>query len=1001
MTMPASGMAVPGASVLLLLVGVAAASASGCGYQSCPATHPDLLNVHLVPHTHDDVGWLKTVEQYFYGVHNEVQHAGVQYILDSVVAQLVADPSRRFIYAEVAFLARWWRQQDEATRRTVRQLVEQGRLEFVGGGWCMSDEAAAHYSPAIEQLALGRRFLRREFGACGTPRVAWQIDPFGHSRQLAAVFAQMGYDGLFVGRVDHQDKAAREQLREMELLWRASGSLPPPAADIFTGILPNVYNPPSGFCWDQLCSDPPVVDEDSEENNVDSIVSTFLQIAASQAEHYRTNHIIMTMGSDFHYENANLWFKNMDKLIAHVNARQANGSRVHVLYSTPSCYLWELHRANLSWSLKTDDFFPYADGPHQFWTGYFTSRPAFKRYERLSNNFLQICSQLEALAGSAAREGPYGPGNSSVLREAVAVAQHHDAVTGTEKQHVANDYARQLAAGWESCQLLVANALAGLSGSKENFVFCNALNVSVCPLTESASRFTVILYNPLGRRVSWPIRLPVNGASYAVTDPQGQPVPSEVVPISNFTCQLRGDGGSATQELLFQASAPALGFSAFTVSRLSRGDPRAPPARTPVLSKPQEIQNEHVRVLFDPLTGHLKEIQNLDKSISLPVFQSFYWYNASIGNDESPQASGAYIFRPNNSEPIPVSDSKRVPTYLVKNALVQEVHQNFSSWCSQVVRLHAGQPYVELEWTVGPIPVADGWGKEIISRFETTLQTDARFYTDSNGRQILERRRDYRPTWNLSQTEPVAGNYYPVNSRIFIKDKKFQLTVLTDRSQGGSSIFDGSLELMVHRRLLYDDNRGVGEPLVELAADKRGLVVRGRHLVLLDTVESAADQHRLLAQELFMAPYVVLAPGGGPSYRRGQPSLRQFSALRRELPPNVHLLTLAPWDAGTLLLRLEHQFERGESANGSQPVTVDLLNLFSAFTITSVQEMSLGADLPLDAISRLVWTPATGPAWPRPVPKLDPSRVTLQPMEIRTFLAAVQYEVPGAGPGGP
>ncbi|NXL54772.1 MA2B1 mannosidase, partial [Podilymbus podiceps] len=944
-------------------------------------------------------------------------------------------------------------------------LLPTGRLEFVGGGWCMSDEAAAHYSPAIEQLALGRRFLRREFGACGTPRVAWQIDPFGHSRQLAAIFAQMGYDGLFVGRVDQQDKATREQLREMELLWRASGSLPPPAADLFTGILPNVYNPPSGFCWDQLCSDPPVVDEDSEENNVDTIVSSFLQIAASQAEHYRTNHIIMTMGSDFHYENANLWFKNMDKLIAHVNARQANGSRVHVLYSTPSCYLWELHRANLSWSLKTDDFFPYADGPHQFWTGYFTSRPAFKRYERLSNNFLQICSQLEALAGLAAREGPYGPGDSSVLREAVAVAQHHDAVSGTEKQHVANDYARQLAAGWDSCQLLVANALASLSGSKENFVFCNALNVSVCPLTEAASRvstasgglgglwaptganapcpsvpqFTVLLYNPLGRPMSWPIRLPVNGVSYAVTDPQGQPVPSEVSPGRPLR--------PPHLPLLFQASAPPLGFSTFTVSRLSRRDPRMPPTRTRVVSQPREIQNEHVRVLFDPLTGHLKEIQNLDKSISLPVFQSFYWYNASIGNDKSLQASGAYIFRPNSSEPIPVAGSKQVSTYLVKNALVQEVHQNFSSWCSQVVRLRAGQPYLELEWTVGPIPVEDGWGKEIISRFETTLQTDARFYTDSNGRQVLERRRDYRPTWNLSQTEPVAGNYYPVNSRIFIKDKKFQLTVLTDRSQGGSSIFDGSLELMVHRRLLYDDNRGVGEPLAELGADKQGLVVRGRHLVLLDTVESAADRHRLLAQELFMAPYTVLAPGGGPSYRHGQPSLRQvrwggscpgwgggaggcpgapltlapqFSALQRELPPNIHLLTLMPWDAGTLLLRLEHQFERGESANGSQPVTVDLLNLFSAFTLTSVQEMSLGADLPRDAISRLLWTPATGTggpgrgdpgglpasphpsallpgaAQPRPLPRLDPSRVTLQPMEIRTFLAAVRYREPGA-----
>lgn len=28
---------------------------------------PDVMNVHISPHTHDDVGWKKTPDQYFYG----------------------------------------------------------------------------------------------------------------------------------------------------------------------------------------------------------------------------------------------------------------------------------------------------------------------------------------------------------------------------------------------------------------------------------------------------------------------------------------------------------------------------------------------------------------------------------------------------------------------------------------------------------------------------------------------------------------------------------------------------------------------------------------------------------------------------------------------------------------------------------------------------------------------------------------------------------------------
>uniref|UniRef100_A0A452DNI4 Lysosomal alpha-mannosidase n=1 Tax=Capra hircus TaxID=9925 RepID=A0A452DNI4_CAPHI len=915
----------------LFVLFLAAPCAWAAGYKTCPKVKPDMLNVHLVPHTHDDVGWLKTVDQYFYGIYNNIQQAGVQYILDSVISSLLADPTRRFIYVEIAFFSRWWHQQTNATQKIVRDLVRQGRLEFANGGWVMNDEATTHYGAIIDQMTLGLRFLEETFGSDGRPRVAWHIDPFGHSREQASLFAQMGFDGFFFGRLDYQDKKVRETALQMEQVWRASASLKPPTADLFTSVLPNMYSPPEGLCWDMLCADKPFVEDvRSPEYNAKELVHHFLKLATDQGKLYRTKHTVMTMGSDFQYENANMWFKNLDKLIQLVNAQQqANGSRVNVLYSTPACYLWELNKAKL-------------------------------------NCVSAAAGQLQGLAQGAPL--------SRCL--AMAVLQHHDAVSGTSRQHVADDYARQLSEGWRPCQVLMSNALAHLSGLKEDFAFCRKLNISICPLTQTAERFQVIVYNPLGRKVDWMVRLPVSKHVYLVRDPGGKTVPSDVVTIPS----------SDSQELLFSALVPALGFSIYSVSQMPDQSPQKSWSRDLV------IQNEYLRARFDPDTGLLMELENLEQNLLLPVRQAFYWYNASTGNNLSSQASGAYIFRPNRNKPLFVS--RWAQTHLVKASLVHEVHQNFSAWCSQVIRLYPRQRHLELEWTVGPIPVGDGWGKEVISRFDTGLATGGLFYTDSNGREILERRRDYRPTWKLNQTEPVAGNYYPVNSRIYITDGNMQLTVLTDRSQGGSSLTDGSLELMVHRRLLKDDARGVGEPLNR---EGSGLWVRGRHLVLLDKKGTAAASHRLQAEMEVLAPQVVLAPGGGARYRLERAPRTQFSGLRRELPPSVRLLTLARWGRETLLLRLEHQFAVGEDSgrNLSSPVTLDLTNLFSAFTITHLRETTLAANQLLAYASRLQWTTDVGPT-PHPSPShLVSATITLHPMEIRTFLASVQWEEDG------
>ena len=50
------------------------------------------ITVHVCPHSHDDVGWLKTVDEYFYGEKNGIQRTNVNVELTSVMAALLDNP---------------------------------------------------------------------------------------------------------------------------------------------------------------------------------------------------------------------------------------------------------------------------------------------------------------------------------------------------------------------------------------------------------------------------------------------------------------------------------------------------------------------------------------------------------------------------------------------------------------------------------------------------------------------------------------------------------------------------------------------------------------------------------------------------------------------------------------------------------------------------------------------------------------------------------------------
>lgn len=100
------------------------------------------LQIHLVPHSHDDVGWVKTEEEYYKGTHIAIQEfdISVKDVLDNVVESLQVNSKRTFIYVEMAFFSTWWKGQNTTVQETVRNLIKNKQLEFINGGWSMNDE---------------------------------------------------------------------------------------------------------------------------------------------------------------------------------------------------------------------------------------------------------------------------------------------------------------------------------------------------------------------------------------------------------------------------------------------------------------------------------------------------------------------------------------------------------------------------------------------------------------------------------------------------------------------------------------------------------------------------------------------------------------------------------------------------------------------------------------------------------------------------------------------
>ncbi|KAH7427757.1 hypothetical protein KP509_10G058600 [Ceratopteris richardii] len=816
------------------------------------------------------------------------------------------------------------------------------------------------------------------------------------------------------------------------MIWQPSRTLGD-SAQIFTGAFYDFYYPPSGFNFDMDSFDTPIQDDPFLfDFNVEERVNDFVAYAETQASHMRTNHIMWTLGGDFQYQNAHGWFKQLDKFINWVN----KDGRVNAFYSTPSIYTDEKYAANETWPLKQGDFFPYADCPHCYWTGYFTSRPALKGYVRLLSNYFMMARQLEFFVG----RNPNGP-NTDALWEALAVSQHHDAVSGTEKQHTANDYALRLSIAYQEAEKLVNSAFGCLvenvpkgicHSPKMQFFQCQLLNLSFCPLSESVDEMggtlVVLVYNSLTWNRTEYIRIPVNSIHLQVMDSRGILVPSQLLPINSRLKELRrkyvkgylGTSGGSTARywLVFLATVPALGLNTYTISVSNEGSASASIIESMPKGSSATIRNNYLKMTLSE-SGLLSSIVKTGPEGNLSVESSYLYYEGNPGNDTK-GADGAYLFRPIRNSASRLSISENIS--LITGPLVHEVWQEFSPWIHQVYRLYEGKDHVEVEYFIGPIPIDDGIGKDVIVRFSTSIDSNGVFFTDSNGRDFLKRVRDHRADWDLEVNEPVAGNYYPVNLGMYLNDDKTEFSVLVDRSVGGSSLANGQLELMLHRRLIHDDGRGVGEPLNETVCIEsvcEGLIVQGKLYMQFNPSNKGSSWRRSMGQQVYSPLQLAFSSvSDGESWADN--SFHSFSAMSTDynLPENVALITLQELNTGQTLLRLAHlyeisimrhswtcpaktsnqdshnsiHYEANEDDELSTKAYVDLKKMFPKRQVKSIVETSLSANQEISKMrGRLKWRVERPDETIQVVERGGPVDhqnliVELTPMEIRTFL---------------
>ena len=805
------------------------------------------LDIHVIPHSHMDPGWLKTYDEYY--------NQQVSQIFSNVYTQLTNSSqlkyanSRTFVFCEMINFEKWYTSKNEAIKSNIKALFHSGRIEFVGGGLVMHDEANSLYQDMIDQLRKGNQFLNNEFNT--TSNVGWMLDPFGHSEGNALVHSQLGFEYLVINRIDYQEHDNRVSKGELEFTWKPFGL----SKSIFTHITPYHYGTSMYFKFLHDEKAIPV------QTKVYKVAEEFLDKIRNRTKGFQHDQYMFLLGDDFTFFKKEFLFERMELIMDYINSNTSQND-VRIFYSTPSKYFAavkrELMKHNKSLPIeKHIDFYPYADKEYAYWTGYYTSRPYLKgMIKQLSNLYLTSSTYLvEMLLHNKIKLQDI---QLTQIQKMIGLLQHHDAITGTAKEKVSNDYITNSKKAINATTSKVISMLL-----KDNYVSTSdrsSEDIKVClsnPTVDygcdnefsmenaNEKEMNIGIINPgINGEILITIELMKEENEYKVYNDNGNEIQSDFYCFDenyfqyNYKCFLT----------FFYTFSPHILVTSFTLKKYNTQH-----LKSSVLNYPSEsitlIKNHNNIKLFafhpDNETFSLHSFQDdtiteYNFTLQHAYYEGFVKLQNSTIRPKNSNSDGAYIFAPTNVRPVNISLDK-ANSFYNKGEISTTFFFSFNDLTYMVVSIYTSPFIVKVDSIIKPLHSYNN--KNFVLQLQSNIRnnitfpdetevnrTYAEFWTDSNGIQMKRRISDHR-SYQYTFNDIIASNFYPVSTKISIREKQNktytpkqksfltsqdkQITIFTDRPQSGTSIREGEIMLLILRSSLTDDVRGVNEKLYE------------------------------------------------------------------------------------------------------------------------------------------------------------------------------------------